>query len=160
LKPVLSARSYLNSGANIHLQTTCYVLELTFVAACPSTVYVSTSASSCDAVVQYTLPTATDNCAVIGPNLTMGPESGSTVALGNSSVTYATQDEAGHISTCTFAVVVQDTIPPEISTYPCVFTCTVHFRIFWVHRQFLRVVQFLFLHVIAFLGEKILMLLD
>jgi hypothetical protein len=70
----------------------------------------ATSASG--AVVTYTV-SAVD--AVDGPvDVVCSPLSGSTFALGTTTVTCSAHDLAGNIATATFTVTVQDTTPPQV----------------------------------------------
>ncbi len=78
--------------------------------ACPGNLTVSSSATTCDAVVTWTAPTAADNCSVAGSSSSHAP--GSTFALGTTLVTYTTSDPAGNTGTCSFAVTVDDSISP------------------------------------------------
>jgi hypothetical protein len=85
--------------------------ELPVWAACPANITVSTSTTSCDAVVSWTAPTATDNCAVVNSSGTQTP--GSTFALGTTTVTYTADDAAGNTATCAFDITVNDSIAPN-----------------------------------------------
>jgi hypothetical protein len=78
--------------------------------ACPANRTVSTSATSCDAIVSWTVPTAADQCSV--PTTTTSHTSGSTFALGTTTVTYSAVDAAGNTATCTFTVTVNDSVAP------------------------------------------------
>ncbi len=70
---------------------------------------------SCSAVVEYELPTATDNCEGVTVELTEGLASGSKFPLGETNVTYTATDAAGNEVSTTFTVTVVDNIVPEIS---------------------------------------------
>ena len=74
---------------------------------------VSTDLGSCDAVVTFTDPTVTDNCAVA--TLTSDIASGSTFSLGSTTVTYTATDIHGNTTSATFDVVVEDNEGPTIS---------------------------------------------
>jgi hypothetical protein len=82
-------------------------------AACPPNATVSTSPNSCDAIVSWTAPTATDNCAVVNASGTQTP--GSTFALGATTVSYTADDAAGNAATCSFVITVNDSIAPNAS---------------------------------------------
>jgi len=73
--------------------------------------------SSAGAIVSYTSPATSD--AVDGPNTaTCAPASGSTFALGVTTVTCNAQDAAGNNATpTTFNVTVVDTTPPTIDSH-------------------------------------------
>src|SRR5207245_113487 len=80
------------------------------VMACPADVLKANDAGGCDAVVSYTVPTASDNC---GPaSVSCSPASGMSFAKGTTTVSCAATDGNGNISTCTFKVVVADTEAP------------------------------------------------
>ena len=96
------------------------------ISGCPSNITVYTSATSCSATVNYTMPTATDNCP--GP-LTIVPQnaahaSGSQFTRGNTSVIIRASDNFGNVSTCNFAIQVIDTIKPSLACPPPVTVST------------------------------------
>ncbi len=51
---------------------------------------------SCSAIVEYELPTATDNCEGVEVTLTEGLASGEVFPLGKTTVTYTATDAAGN----------------------------------------------------------------
>lgn len=61
--------------------------------------------STCD-TINYTLPTATDNCAVAGIELVDGLPSGSVFPVGLTTVTYRAVDDCGYTAECSFTVTV------------------------------------------------------
>jgi hypothetical protein len=73
----------------------------------------ATSASG--AVVSYATPIATDSVDP-NPSVTCAPASGSTFALGSTSVTCTATDATGNHATGTFAVLVKDTTAPTLTT--------------------------------------------
>ncbi len=77
---------------------------------CPANVSVSTSATTCDATVSWTAPTAADNCAGSTASSTNNP--GDVFATGAATVTYTATDAAGNTSTCAFTVTVADSVAP------------------------------------------------
>ncbi len=88
----------------------------------PSNIAVSTDPGSDTAVVLYSMPTATDNVAVVsGPTLATGLASGSAFPVGITTVSYTAADSAGNIGTGSFTVTVSDgenpvvTVPANIS---------------------------------------------
>ena len=85
------------------------------VLVCPANISVSTSASSCDAVVVYNPPSASDNCAIAGGSLTSGLGSGSIFPLGTTTNSFAIVDSAGNTAACSFTVTVIDSIVPVIN---------------------------------------------
>ncbi len=69
------------------------------------------------AVVNYNPPTANDTVSG-SVAVTCGPASGSTFALGTTTVSCTATDNAGNTGTATFKVTVADTMPPTISNAP------------------------------------------
>src|SRR5690606_21142538 len=82
----------------------------------PADIVQDTDAVSCDAVVTWDAPTATDNCA--GLTFTSNYESGATFPLGTTTVTYTADDGRGNVVTASFDVTVEDNEDPEISGMP------------------------------------------
>ncbi|MEP7340273.1 MAG: choice-of-anchor X domain-containing protein [Acidobacteriota bacterium] len=82
------------------------------VITCPATVSVGTTGNSAN--VSYTLPTVTDNCpGTTTPVCT--PASGSSFALGTTTVTCQTADSAGSTASCSFAVIVNKVGTPSLA---------------------------------------------
>jgi hypothetical protein len=81
-----------------------------------SNITVGNDAGSCNAVVSWTTPTASDNCSV--QSLNGDHTSGGTFAVGQTTVTYTATDIHGNTSTCSFVVTVNDTEDPQISNCP------------------------------------------
>ncbi|MFT4740387.1 MAG: gliding motility-associated-like protein [Marivirga sp.] len=84
--------------------------------ACPTNMTVSTG-SSCTAVVNWTLPTVSDNCDV-SVALSSNFASGAVFALGETTVTYTATDAAGNAAICSFLVTVLDETAPVLSSCP------------------------------------------
>ncbi len=82
------------------------------IASCPTNVSVNNSPGVCGAVVNFTYPTATDNCSAVTPNQTTGLPSGSTFPIGTTVNTFVATDAVGNSSNCTFNVVVVDNEAP------------------------------------------------
>lgn len=70
---------------------------------CPS------NTSSCNPVVVFEDPTASDNCGIVTVVQTSGPVSGSTLAPGTETVTYTATDSHGNVSTCSFTITIHPT---------------------------------------------------
>lgn len=85
------------------------------ITGCPVDITVSTN-TSCQAVVDWTAPTFTDNCT--GGTLTSNKIPGSTFNKGTTKVTYTATDATGNIDTCSFNVHVVDNVPPLITGCP------------------------------------------
>jgi len=80
---------------------------------CPADLVVEATGST-GAVVAYPPATATDD-RTANPTVTYSPPSGSTLPLGNTTVTVTARDAAGNQASCTFQVTVRDTTPPTLS---------------------------------------------
>ncbi len=85
------------------------------IAGCPSDITVSANAS-CQAIVNWTAPTATDNCSI--SSFTSTHTSGFLFPLGTTPVTYTATDGSGNVSTCSFNVIVNDNTNPVITACP------------------------------------------
>lgn len=77
---------------------------------CPSNITVNTS--TCNAVVSWTAPTASDACGAI---VTSDFSPGATFPVGVTAVTYTAKDPSGNLQTCTFNVTVRDNVAPVIA---------------------------------------------
>lgn len=84
------------------------------ITGCPSNIFV-TANSSCEAVVSWTAPSASDNCSV---TLSSSHTPGSTFPFGTTGVTYTATDQKGNASTCTFNVTVTNSNDPVITGCP------------------------------------------
>jgi uncharacterized repeat protein (TIGR01451 family) len=77
----------------------------------------NTTTNSCDAVVNYTLPAANDNCDG-GRTVTCNPAAGSTFTIGVTTVTCSASDANSPVpntAICSFTVTVNDTTLPVIT---------------------------------------------
>ena len=81
----------------------------------PADINVSNDAGNCSAVVSWTAPTATDNCAGVAISQISGPASGSAFPVGTSTVVYEAQDGSGNTVTGSFDVTVTDNENPTIT---------------------------------------------
>lgn len=82
---------------------------------CPANIVVSTESGRCDAVVNYSTPVYSDNCAGASVSLTAGLGSGARFSLGMTTVTYVVTDAAGLTADCSFTVAVEDDEDPVLS---------------------------------------------
>ncbi|MCH4823312.1 HYR domain-containing protein [Gramella lutea] len=82
---------------------------------CPTDINQSVDTGSCDAVVNYTLPTASDNSGVVNLSLVSGPASGESFPLGTTTVTYRATDDEGNFVECSFDVTISDDQAPTIA---------------------------------------------
>lgn len=85
------------------------------VISCPEEITVSTDPGDCSAVVTYELPTATDNCSVVGIFTDNVLGSGASFPVGSTEETYEAIDSSGNVTPCTFIITVEDTEAPTIS---------------------------------------------
>ena len=90
--------------------------ELPTITNCPANIAVNTDAGICGAVINWTVPTITDNCA--GLVVTSSHTPGSTFAVGTTTVTYTATDASGNVSICSFDVTVTDNLPPVLANCP------------------------------------------
>ncbi|HLP11508.1 MAG TPA: HYR domain-containing protein [Flavobacteriales bacterium] len=96
--------------------------ELPVISSCPSPIAVNTTAGLCSAVVTWTLPTVSDNCAGATIIQTAGLPSGSAFPKGISTIVYTATDAVGNTTTCTFTVTVSDAQLPAIVGCPSSIT--------------------------------------
>jgi gliding motility-associated-like protein len=83
---------------------------------CPTNMTVYLSGSSCSATVNWTAPTATDNCTI--ESFTSTHISGGMFLSGSTSVVYTAKDVYENTQTCTFTVTVIDNTDPIILDCP------------------------------------------
>lgn len=103
--------------------------QVPVISGCPANLTRTSSAGSCNALVSWTEPTATDNCTSAA-NLvwTKSHTPGSTFAPGTTTVTYTVEDEYGNVSAeCSFDVTVTDNQKPIISGCPSNQTIYLYF---------------------------------
>jgi gliding motility-associated-like protein len=79
---------------------------------CPIDIEVGNDIGECGAIVEYALPTATDNCAVLSVFLSGGIASGEAFPIGDTAIEVTAEDTSGNFTTCTFVVQVIDTEDP------------------------------------------------
>jgi|GEM_PF-1089515 len=85
-----------------------------------SGISITPNANSCDAVVTWNAPTATDNCSAV--SYTFSQASGSTFPVGTTTVTVTATDADANSRSTTFDVVVADVIAPTIVNTPAAVT--------------------------------------
>ncbi|MGS2725040.1 HYR domain-containing protein [Psychroserpens sp. BH13MA-6] len=77
---------------------------------CPSDIIQNTDAGYCGAIVNFAVPTATDNCsATVSINQLNGLSSGSFFPIGTTTNTFEFTDDAGNTATCSFDVTINNT---------------------------------------------------
>jgi hypothetical protein len=82
---------------------------------CPANISVNASSGQCSAVVTYTAPTGTDNCAGASTTQTAGLTSGATFPVGVTTNTFRVTALNGTTATCSFTVTVIDNQGPAIT---------------------------------------------
>ncbi|MFP4488321.1 MAG: HYR domain-containing protein, partial [Bacteroidales bacterium] len=103
-------------GNTVDYEQTITIEDVTnpVIADCPSDIIVPADAGSCDAVVSWTEPTATDNCSLADFSGSHTP--GSTFSVGTTTVTYTATDDCGNTNICTFDITVTDDEEPVITS--------------------------------------------
>jgi uncharacterized repeat protein (TIGR01451 family) len=82
---------------------------------CPSNITTGNDPGVCGAVVTYTTPVGSDNCAGATTAQTAGLPSGSTFPVGTTTNTFEVTDSSGNKTSCSFTVTVNDVEDPVIS---------------------------------------------
>jgi len=82
---------------------------------CPSNITTTAQANTCGAIVNYAMPTATDNCTGTTVTRTAGPASGSFFPVGTTTVTHRATDMGGNSVDCSFTVTVSDAQAPVMA---------------------------------------------
>jgi len=83
---------------------------------CPSNI-TAFADNNCEAIVNWDLPTFTDNCAE-NPQIVPSHNPGDTFLFGDTEVSYTATDQAGNETICSFIVTVEDNTAPIITTQP------------------------------------------
>nr|MBS0037245.1 HYR domain-containing protein [Saprospiraceae bacterium] len=79
---------------------------------CPEDIVVGAEQGECSAVVEWSIPSAEDNCP--GVELTSTHEPGDTFEVGTTVVVYTAEDASGNTVECSFEVVVEDNEAPSV----------------------------------------------
>lgn len=90
---------------------------------CMPPLTVNTDSGLCTAVVNFSLPSATDNCSGVTVTQISGPVSGSTLPIGLTYVGFMATDAAGNTSTCTMDITVADGEGPTVTCSNNITTC-------------------------------------
>jgi len=90
--------------------------EAPVIVNCQSDIIISNSPGDCGAVVNFSSPTATDNCSL--SSFSGDHSSGELYPVGTTTVTYTAEDAAGNTSTCSFDITVNDIELPTIANCP------------------------------------------
>jgi len=90
---------------------------------CPEDIVIELTANVCDTIVEFEIPTATDNCAVTDVNQVNGPLSGDVLAPGNYTVEFEAEDVAGNTALCSFDITIEDVTPPAVECPDSFLSC-------------------------------------
>ena len=84
---------------------------------CPSNLSRNNDAGACGAIVNFTIPTATDTCGIASVTQTdaTGLTSGSLFPIGTTTIEYTATDGHGNNTICSFTVIVADVETPTIT---------------------------------------------
>ena len=82
----------------------------------PGDLTANNDAGACSAAVTWDAPSSADNCGVT--SFTSSHSSGSSFAVGTTTVTYTAQDAAGNTTTASFTITVTDNENPVIAGNP------------------------------------------
>jgi HYR domain/Secretion system C-terminal sorting domain len=94
---------------------------------CPGNITVPNDSTQCSAIVNFSLPTAIDNCSGATVVQTGGPTSGFSFAVGNTTITFTATDLEGNSSTCSFDIIVTDVEAPTLTCPGNAFSCNGNF---------------------------------
>ena len=86
------------------------------ITGCPADINVNNDLGTCDAVVSWIQPTASDNCP--GVVFTSSHAPGSVFPEGSTTVTYTATDASGNTNTCSFIITVTDNEAPVFVDCP------------------------------------------
>lgn len=86
------------------------------ISGCPGNIIIELPQTKCDTAINWTPPTATDNCALDSLNSTHAP--GSKFTPGQTIIVYTAKDKSGNTATCSFTATVIDQVPPKFSSCP------------------------------------------
>ncbi len=102
--------------ATCSFNVTVFDTELPQFVNCPTDIVVASVPGSCNAVVNWMEPSASDNCTI--PTVVSSHVNGSIFPIGITNVIYTATDTSGNISICNFSVTVVDHDKPTISGCP------------------------------------------
>jgi PKD repeat protein len=90
--------------------------EAPVIVNCQSDIAVNNDIGDCGAVVNFSAPSATDNCVL--SSFTSNHNSGELFPVGTTTVIYTATDGGGNVTTCSFDITVTDTEDPAIANCP------------------------------------------
>lgn len=82
---------------------------------CPANITANAAFGSCSANVNFTTPTAGDNCPGATVSQIAGTSSGGSFSVGNETVTFRATDASGNTADCSFTVEVLDIEDPQLT---------------------------------------------
>ncbi len=82
---------------------------------CPSDIILEIIDGTCETIVNFAPTTATDNCSIIAITQTAGPTSGSTLTVGNYTVSFTAIDQSGNSVDCSFSISVTESTAPQLN---------------------------------------------
>ncbi len=82
---------------------------------CPADITVPSDAGTCDAVVLFDDPLATDSCSTVTVSQTSGAASGSVFPLGSTAISFTAVDLFGNSAVCSFNIIVEDQEIPVVN---------------------------------------------
>jgi gliding motility-associated-like protein len=107
------------SGASFSCSSTVTVVDATAptFTVCSSNITVEADENSCSNIVNFPMPSATDNCqgVTVAQTDNTGLSSGSAFPVGTTTIIYTATDASGNTATCTFDVIVEDTQAPDMN---------------------------------------------
>ena len=111
-----TAIDYCSSDFTLNVQIIKVIDKTAPVITCPADITIGTESTSCDAIVNLPLATATDDCSDFSFNVSWGFGTGygpfSGIPIGEYEVTYTATDLCGNTSNCTMTVTVIDDVAP------------------------------------------------
>lgn len=90
---------------------------------CPANIEIN-AGLECSTEVNFSAPTAMDNCNVASVTQTDGPSSGSEFEVGVTTITFEAADDFGNTTACSFTVTVTEEAPPVITCPDNISTTT------------------------------------
>lgn len=113
--------TYIATDSDNHTDTCSFTITVTDTEApvfvgCPADIFQSSTPTSCDAVVNWTPPTVSDNCALMSVANNYNP--GDIFPSGQTKVVYIATDSVGNVDSCFFYVSISDSTLPVITGCP------------------------------------------
>jgi PKD repeat protein len=90
--------------------------EAPVIVNCQSDISVNNDAGDCGAIVNFSAPSATDNCVL--SSFTSNHNSGELFPVGTTTVNYTATDGGGNVTICSFDITVTDSESPSIINCP------------------------------------------